>query len=146
MTDSILAVDISSWVKNNPEKAAENRAKHYARAVKKYGVKVSMEQYYASIDKKAKQEASPKRVDFLSSKEWKAVRNIVLSKYGRLCMRCGSKDRIQIDHIKPRSKYPQLQLDVNNLQVLCWECNKDKAARYEKDYRSSKQLLLPMRH
>ncbi len=57
---------------------------------------------------------------------WHELRQWVLSKYGRQCMRCGSLDDICVDHIKPRSLYPWLALDRDNLQVLCEPCNRDK--------------------
>jgi 5-methylcytosine-specific restriction endonuclease McrA len=43
---------------------------------------------------------------------------------------------IHIDHIKPRSKYPELELEFDNLQVLCATCNVKKSNIDETDYRS----------
>ena len=77
------------------------------------------------------------RAMFLKSKEWKETRQKILEFYGKKCMACGSIEKIQVDHIKPRSKYPELELDVTNLQVLCWECNKIKNNKHETDYRKS---------
>ena len=56
------------------------------------------------------------------------LRPLVFEKYGYQCLRCGSKEDIEIDHIKPRSKYPQLEeLDaIDNLQPLCRDCNLSK--------------------
>lgn len=53
-------------------------------------------------------------------------------------MCCGAKPPnviIQVDHIKPRSKYPDLAYDPKNLQVLCRDCNKGKYDRFEDDFR-----------
>jgi len=53
-------------------------------------------------------------------------------------MLCGadSKEvRICVDHIKPRRKYPELELDINNLQILCDACNHGKASWDEEDFR-----------
>ena len=49
----------------------------------------------------------------------------VLEKFGAMCMNpaCKSQKDIQVDHVKPRSKYPSKELDFNNLQVLCKTCN-----------------------
>jgi 5-methylcytosine-specific restriction endonuclease McrA len=51
------------------------------------------------------------------------------------CMCCGSTERIVVDHIKPRRKYPQLALDFDNLQVLCVDCNHGKGSDDETDWR-----------
>lgn len=37
--------------------------------------------------------------------------------------------------MKPRSKYPELALDPDNLQVLCKACNLGKLAWDETDFR-----------
>ena len=67
---------------------------------------------------------------FLSSFEWKQIRFKVLQKYGRRCQCCGASPStgavMNVDHIKPRRKFPHLALDIKNLQVLCSECNHGK--------------------
>ena len=79
---------------------------------------------------------SPK---FLQSPEWKALRLEAISRYGSSCLRCGRKDSeghpINIDHVKPRKFYPQLALDIENLQPLCNPCNKSKGNYKPTDYR-----------
>lgn len=40
-----------------------------------------------------------------------------------------------MDHIKPRSKYPHLELVFNNLQILCKNCNQGKSNIDETDWR-----------
>lgn len=78
--------------------------------------------------------------DFYNSKEWRAVRVRVLEKFNCSCMMCGRSPRehkivIHVDHIKPRSKYPELSLDFNNLQLLCEDCNMGKSNKYDTDHR-----------
>lgn len=78
--------------------------------------------------------------DFFKSDEWAALRVRVMEKYRCRCMMCGrcpQEDNvvIQVDHIKPRSKYPHLSLDFNNLQLLCRMCNRGKSNKYETDWR-----------
>ena len=73
---------------------------------------------------------------FYQSWEWLELRYKVLLKYGPECMSCGSTHRIVVDHIKPRKKYPGLQLDFDNLQVLCNDCNRGKGQWDETDHRS----------
>lgn len=79
---------------------------------------------------------------FYASWEWAQVRYEALQIHGRQCMCCGwtpepgGKGKLCVDHIKPRSKYPALALDVNNLQVLCSLCNRGKSNIYEDDFRA----------
>ncbi|MEI9535768.1 HNH endonuclease [Enterobacter cancerogenus] len=51
--------------------------------------------------------------------------------YGGRCRACGVTAQhgvvMLVDHIKPRSKFPHLALEINNLQVLCEDCNKAKS-------------------
>lgn len=77
--------------------------------------------------------------EFYQTDEWRRLRYRVLEKYGGRCMACGrtAKDGvvIHVDHIRPRSKYPHLQLTYDNLQVLCEDCNLGKGNKSEKDWR-----------
>lgn len=73
---------------------------------------------------------------FYRSRAWKKLRYEVLRVHGKKCMCCGRDDRpVHVDHIKPRSKYPELALDIDNLQVLCDQCNLGKSNEYEDDFR-----------
>ena len=76
---------------------------------------------------------------FYDSREWLALRYRVLTKHGRRCMLCGCDgspgNPIQVDHIKPRSKYPKLELVESNLQVLCKYCNHGKSNTDQTDFR-----------
>lgn len=73
---------------------------------------------------------------FYQSREWLELRYRVLAKYGRTCMCCGRTDgEMHVDHIKPRSKYPELELIFSNLQILCRHCNVGKSNKDDKDFR-----------
>jgi 5-methylcytosine-specific restriction endonuclease McrA len=77
--------------------------------------------------------------DFLSSYKWRKLRMEALIKYGRKCMCCGATPDtgvvINVDHIKPRKLFPSLALDINNLQILCHECNHGKGNWNQTDWR-----------
>lgn len=78
---------------------------------------------------------------FYDSNEWIALRHDVLKRDGRTCVLCGVTGpgvELHVDHIKPRSKYPMLALDPNNLQVLCKHCNLGKSNRDDTDWRYKK--------
>lgn len=71
----------------------------------------------------------------LKSRRWKLLRRYVLKRDGAKCAKCGETEGIlHIDHIKPRSRYPALIWNPDNLQVLCRPCNKSKYLG-ETDYR-----------
>jgi len=67
---------------------------------------------------------------FLISDAWRALRLLAIQKYGSTCLSCGREATkrfpINIDHVKPRKYFPELALDINNLQPLCGKCNKRK--------------------
>lgn len=73
--------------------------------------------------------------EFYASWEWKELRFKVLKKYGAECMLCGATEQIVVDHIKPRSKFLELQLEFDNMQVLCNACNKGKSNKDFSDFR-----------
>ena len=74
--------------------------------------------------------------DFYKTREWRNVRYRALVKFGKKCQACGEiGGYIHVDHIKPRSLYPQLELDITNLQVLCEACNIGKSNTDTTDWR-----------
>lgn len=80
---------------------------------------------------------------FFLSDVWRKLRFEALLKHGRACLCCGRSRAthnvtLHVDHIKPRYKYPELATDINNLQVLCEDCNLGKGALYETDFRKIK--------
>ena len=74
-------------------------------------------------------ERAKHRTRFERSPEWLTVRASILATHPYRCCHCGAAERLQVDHIRPKSKFPELALDPANLQLLCWPCNRTKAAR-----------------
>lgn len=76
---------------------------------------------------------------FLATFEWRRVRMEALKKYGPRCMCCGATPSdgavMNVDHIKPRKLFPDLALDINNLQILCHDCNHGKGNWDQTDWR-----------
>lgn len=85
--------------------------------------------------------------DFYDSPEWLALRYRVLQKNSGSCMLCGCRASIdnplQVDHIKPRSLHPDLELAESNMQVLCKNCNQGKSNKDSTDwrFRASNELI-----
>lgn len=74
---------------------------------------------------------------FYLSPEWRKLRYATIKNYGARCMACRTTEGVMhVDHIKPRHTHPHLELDPNNVQVLCEECNLGKAAWDDTDWRT----------
>lgn len=78
---------------------------------------------------------------FLETYEWRKLRMEALKKYGPKCMCCGATPAngavMNVDHVKPRRLFPQLALDIDNLQILCGACNHGKGNWDQTDWRRS---------
>jgi 5-methylcytosine-specific restriction endonuclease McrA len=85
----------------------------------------------------------PPQENFLESYEWRKLRMQAIKKYGRRCQCCGATPddgvKMHVDHIKPRKKYPELALELSNLQILCEVCNHGKGNWDETDWRTGEQ-------
>jgi len=90
--------------------------------------------------RKKKHKKKWKGDDFYMSHAWRELRYRVLRKYKAACMACGRSPKhhgivIHVDHIKPRSKFPRLELVFENLQLLCEDCNLAKGNKDCIDWR-----------
>jgi len=94
---------------------------------------------FRKLTRKRLENAPPKKFKndgFYRSRKWLALRYEFLKISNAICDCCGATNQeLHVDHIKPRSKYPALALDIGNLQVLCRACNKGKGNRDETDWR-----------
>lgn len=76
---------------------------------------------------------------FLSTYAWRRLRMQALTRYGARCQCCGASPAtgavMNVDHIKPRRLFPALALDLENLQILCHECNHGKGNWDQTDWR-----------
>ena len=85
---------------------------------------------------------------FFSSREWRTLRYQAIRKYGQKCAACKRSAKsdnvtIHVDHIKPRFIYPELSLDIENLQILCEDCNIGKSYMYEDRWIAKPQTAAP---
>lgn len=78
-------------------------------------------------------------VPFYESDGWRRVRYEALKRHGAKCQCCGARPSagkpLHVDHIKPRARFPALELQLSNLQVLCKDCNLGKGAWDKTDWR-----------
>lgn len=76
----------------------------------------------------------PSKTDFYKSREWQELRWKALKASNGCCVYCGRSRTahgviMHVDHIKPRSRFPDLALVLSNLQVLCEDCNMGKGTK-----------------
>lgn len=80
--------------------------------------------------------------DFYISREWRAIRYQALKANDGRCELCGASKHdgtmLHVDHILPRSKFPKLELEPTNLQILCEDCNLGKSNKDQTDWRKPK--------
>lgn len=116
-----------SWVKNNPERRKEILHRYYLNH------KEQIKAYQDIHRKGVGRESKLRRLH-----EYRAKKSInggshtgtewlkLLRRFNNECLNCGSKERIEKDHIKPISKGGSNSLE--NLQPLCRSCNAAKNA------------------
>lgn len=118
------------------ERAERDRLKQLAKATKPKKTRVKKSRL-----SKPKLASTPSVTSkaFLESFEWRRLRMEALKKYTPRCMCCGATPKdgavMNVDHIKPRKLFPHLALDINNLQILCHECNHGKGNWDQTDWR-----------
>jgi 5-methylcytosine-specific restriction endonuclease McrA len=70
---------------------------------------------------------------FYNSPEWRLLRKKIIKSHKNVCKSCDqrihNKNDITVDHILPRSKFPDNLLEIDNLQILCRSCNSSKGNR-----------------
>jgi len=130
---------VEAWLKSQRVEVVSDRKKNFRKflemlGVYRHGLSINkqIEAMYLDIENDliTKPEAG-----FYLSMDWISLRYQVIEKYGKVCMRCNSTCCIAVDHIKPRSLFPELSLDFDNMQVLCRSCNSKKSNRDTTDYR-----------
>lgn len=62
---------------------------------------------------------------------WKYWKTQALVRDEYICQICGFSERdiMEVDHIKQKSKYPELALSLDNLVTLCPNCHRRKTIR-----------------
>ena len=70
-----------------------------------------MSQHHARIKNKAR---------------WKAARLACFERDDWACVRCGSDEQLEADHIEELSTAPDLAFELENLQTLCRACHIEK--------------------
>lgn len=59
-------------------------------------------------------------------RRWPALRMAAKRRDGFACVQCGSRHRLEVDHVEPVRTKPELAFDLGNLQCLCPACHTRK--------------------
>lgn len=78
-----------------------------------------------------------KRHNFI--KLWLPFRRKILKERLNKCGICGKTPKehgvsLEVDHIKPRYKFPELALVGENIQILCKDCHAEKSTKEKIDW------------
>jgi len=92
----------------------------------------------------------------IRDKRWPALRLAAKRRDGFKCVQCGTRGRLEVDHIQPVRDAPELSFALSNLQTLCVSCHSKKTIQetglrnsfpqHEKWLESVKALLKGSRH
>lgn len=64
---------------------------------------------------------------FYNSTAWKEVRTQAFVRDNYTCVDCKQVGhKLEANHIKPRSKHPELKLELSNIETLCKKCHDGK--------------------
>lgn len=102
-----------------------NRLAVQGRYFCEYHQKKSDERKARHDEERRKDFSSFSRVDRFynyNNPEWVKVKKAFLKK-NPYCAACGSKENLQVHHIKPIRFFPELRYDESNLQTLCISCH-----------------------
>jgi len=67
---------------------------------------------------------TPIHLRIRSSCEMKKWKKAVFKRDKYKCIQCGSKEKIEADHIAPFAYYPELRFSVDNGRTLCNKCHR----------------------
>lgn len=76
----------------------------------------------------------------ISNKRWRVLRKLIIQRDNGICQRClamkgiFNSEQLQVHHIKPRNKYPQLIYEESNLITLCKTCNLELGVQEKLDF------------
>ncbi|MED3950322.1 HNH endonuclease [Priestia aryabhattai] len=72
---------------------------------------------------------NPEKIKIIRSGKWRTFRKRIIQRDGGHCQRCLIKynlittSNLEVHHIKPRDKYPELTYEEENCITLCQTCN-----------------------
>lgn len=65
-----------------------------------------------------------------SINKWMEFKNQFLKDFGSECLKCGTKNRLEVHHIASKTKFPDTYYNERNCIALCHWCHKDFHKKY----------------
>ena len=127
------------WLENNRQSILEGYKKGrkcWSKGKKRPNLSLRMKELYKSGKLKPvkmmgsnnpgwKGGVTPKHKLIRESKKYKDWRESVFIRDNYTCQMCKKRGgRLQVDHIKPFSRFPELRFKLSNGRVLCIDCHK----------------------
>ena len=112
----------------------------------KKGQKINYPKNRKQVSEKVRQERSKrimgeKNPNFkdgnrISGGKWQSIKTKARIRDDHTCQICGLREIeiMEVDHIKPRSRFPELEYVLENLLTLCPNCHRRKTVRDRKMY------------
>ncbi len=117
---------------------------HQGMEIKKLSQSIEeLKKLNQALQERLKEKKGVRQVhEFYDSREWRELRYRAIRVRGRKCECCGAeKGQMHVDHIKPRSLFPNLELSFENLQILCRDCNMGKSNKDMTDWRLPRSTI-----
>ena len=95
---------------------------------------------YKQVQRERNDSKDPAMKKLFNSTRWKKFRKSIIERDGASCQRCLIKyniittDNLQVHHVKPRTKYPELMFEKTNCITLCQSCNTQLGIRETLDF------------
>lgn len=131
--DQSLLKEKDVWgheVQKRPSSYHDWQRNDYLKQMRKFG-KAGLFGQQEQKERQRQPEEKGSSNSFYQTKEWRKLRYQAFKEYGNNCAVCGRSPKdglvMHVDHIKPRSLYPHLALEITNLQIMCEECNVSKS-------------------
>ena len=81
----------------------------------------------------SERDASLKEQGFYHKPAWRRLRLLALQRDHYLCQACLRRQKItaatEVHHIKELEDFPELGLELSNLESLCWNCHEETKKR-----------------
>ena len=89
--------------------------------------------YHPSFERDTGKQNTLKAQGFYHSRAWRRLRLLALQRDHYLCQECLRQKRFtratEVHHLKPIVDRPDLALDLDNLESLCWDCHEKTKPR-----------------